>query len=58
MFSKKAGAYPSESPFKLLALTTNTKLGWKGLTGKNTPAYNNLNYGCKEYYNIGPRSKK
>jgi hypothetical protein len=43
MFSDKARAYPSETPFRystnkarLLALPTNIRLGWKSLPGTNT----------------------
>ncbi len=45
MFAEKAGAYPSEAfsghPFKdrLLALTTNIRLGLKGVQWTNTLAY-------------------
>jgi len=39
MFVGKAGAYPSEAPFRLLALPTNTRLGWGGLPGTNILAY-------------------
>jgi len=36
VFAVKAGAYPSEAPFRLLTLPTNTRLGRKGLPGTNT----------------------
>jgi hypothetical protein len=53
MFAGKAGAYPSEEPFRfhssphstppllgrLLALLKNIRLGWKGLAGANALAY-------------------
>ncbi len=39
MFAGKAGAYPSEAPFRLLASPTNIRLGWKGMPGTNTLAY-------------------
>jgi len=41
MFAGKAIAYPSETPFygRLLALSTNIRLGRKGLRGTNTLAY-------------------
>ncbi len=45
IFASKAGAYLIDSPFmsltqvRLLALPTNFRLGWKGLTGINTLAY-------------------
>ncbi len=48
MFAGKAGAYPSEAPFRcsslgsyprLWALPTNIRLGWNGLKGTNTLAY-------------------
>jgi len=45
MFAGKAGAYPSEAPFRysllgsLLALPTNITLGWKSLLGTNALAY-------------------
>jgi hypothetical protein len=49
----------SSAPLKgrPLALTTNIRLGWKGLPGTNTPAYyeKSVNYGCKKLYRIGPR---
>jgi hypothetical protein len=44
MFESKTGACPSEAPFgpplwdKLLALSINIRLGWKGLPGTNTQA--------------------
>jgi hypothetical protein len=40
MFDSKAGAYPSEAPFRFLAFPTNIRPGWKSLPGKNTLAYN------------------
>jgi hypothetical protein len=45
IFVGKAGAYPSETPFRCstlsrsLALLTNNRLGWKGLPGANTLVY-------------------
>ncbi len=45
------------APEILLALPTKIRLGWKGLTGKNTLAHYE-NYGCKEFYRIGPRLEK
>ncbi len=45
MFVMKAGAYPSEAPFRcaildrLLVLPTNIRLGWNGLPRTNTIAY-------------------
>jgi hypothetical protein len=45
MFVGKAGAYPSEAPFRystlnrLLALPTNISLAWKGLPRTDTLAY-------------------
>ncbi len=46
VFVGKAGAFPSETPFKdaplngrLLALSKYIKLGWKGLPGANALAY-------------------
>jgi hypothetical protein len=41
------------------ALLTDIRLGWKGLPGTNTLAYNeNLkNYDRKKFYNIGPSSE-
>jgi hypothetical protein len=45
----------SGAPFKgrLLALSTNNRLGFKGLPGSNTLAYYE-NYGRKKFYNVGP----
>ncbi len=37
MFAGKTGAYPTEVDF--LALPENVRLGWKGLSETNTPAY-------------------
>jgi hypothetical protein len=39
MFAGKARAYPNEAPFRLLALPTNIRLGWKGLPGTNALGY-------------------
>jgi hypothetical protein len=40
MFAGKAGAYLSEAPYsRLLSLSTNIILGWKGLAGTNALAY-------------------
>jgi hypothetical protein len=39
MFADKVGAYPSKAHFRILALSTNIRLGWRGLPGTNTLAY-------------------
>ncbi len=39
MFVSKAGAYQSEAPFKILAISANNRLGWRVLPRKNTLAY-------------------
>ncbi len=40
MFAGKAGAYPSEAPFRYSNLGyANIRLGWKGLPRTNTLAY-------------------
>jgi len=39
----------------LLALPTNTRLGWKGLPGTNTLAYyKSVNYGRNKFYDTAP----
>jgi hypothetical protein len=61
VFEGKAGAYPSETPFRcstlgwLLALPTNIGLSLKGLPGVNTLAYyeNFVTCAHKKFYNIG-----
>jgi len=50
MFVRKAGAYPRGAPKlsdRLLALPTNSRLGWKGLTGTNTQAFYELGPGLR-----------
>jgi len=59
----KAGAYASEALLgaplygKLLPLTTNIRLGWKGLPGKKHAKLIRtlVNYGRKKFYNTWPR---
>jgi hypothetical protein len=52
MFANKAGAYSSmylsDTPHKdrLLALPINIRLGWKGMPGINTLAYNGSKVRC------------
>ncbi len=43
-----------------LALLVNIRLGWKGLPGTNTLAYNKnfVSYDRKKVYNIGPWSRQ
>jgi hypothetical protein len=60
----KPGAYPrveylkGDSLSEALALITNIRLGWQGLSGMNTGFLRTfVNCGCKEFYNIGPRWK-
>ncbi len=48
MFARKDGGYPSVPLLgRLLALSTNIRLGWKGLLGTNTLAYCALLYAMK-----------
>ncbi len=51
MFLVKAGAYLSGAPLwgRLLASSTNIRLGWKGSPGTSTLAYYE-NYGRKKFY--------
>ncbi len=63
MFADKAGAYLSEAlsstPIKgrLLASTTNIRLGWKGLPETNTLLLRkSINYGRNKFYYTDPRS--
>ncbi len=52
----KAGAYPSEAPFRLLASPTNIGLGRKCLKGTNTSLLRKfVNYGRKKFCRIGSR---
>jgi len=57
MFESKAGAYPSEAPFrgKLLAVPTNIGIGRKGLVETNTSLLQTFtNCGRKQVFNAGP----
>ncbi len=64
MFTRKAGAYLSEAPFRrstlggLLALPTNFRLGWKGLPETNTLAYHEHSEipVVKSFITLGPRA--
>jgi hypothetical protein len=63
MFVGKAGAYPEVEQLKgaslgkALALPTNLRLGWKGLSGTpNSSLYRtSVHDGSKCFYNIGLR---
>ncbi len=52
----------SVAPIKgsLLALPTNSRLGWKGLPGTNSLAYNgkSVNYGRNKFHDTGPLTSK
>jgi hypothetical protein len=40
-----------------LALPSNIRLGWRGLSGTNTSLLRTfINYDCKKFYNVGPLS--
>ncbi len=54
-----ARAYPSEAPERcstIGVLPTNIRLGWKGVPGKNDPAYYKKIWitAFKKFYRIGP----
>jgi hypothetical protein len=56
MFVGKAGAYPSEVPFRLMASPTNIRLDWKSLPETNTLVlfYKNPYIYAKNIYEIDP----
>jgi hypothetical protein len=57
MSAVKAGAYPKVlHSGKLLALSTNIRLSWKGLPGTNALAYYQNSSITEFFYNIGHRA--
>jgi hypothetical protein len=57
IFLSKAGSYPNEEPFRLQALPTNIRLGWKGMPGTNTLAHYEHSYimAAKSFITLGPK---